>query len=154
MAGGLLAAATAISAVSAVAMTASQSVEVETVVQNPDGTQTLVRAPADTVSPGSRVVYTVAYTNTDAEARSDLVFTMPVPDELTYIEGSAELTGTAVTVSTDGGESFGPRGAAMIERDGTVQRAGPEDITHIRWNIAGPVASGASDKVAFKAVLN
>lgn len=150
----LLCAAALMLAPAALAMTASQTVEVERVVQNPDGTETLIREPADNVTPGARVVYTVAYTNDEAEARTDLVFTMPVPGELTYVEGSADLPGTDVAVSVDGGASFGPRGAATVVEDGTPRRAEARDITHIRWTIAGPVAPGTTDAVSFKGVLN
>lgn len=143
-----------LAATSASALTATQTVEKEIVVQNPDGTESLVRQPAEMVTPGERVVYTLAYTNDQADPVNDIVLTMPVPAEVTYVEGSAERAGTTITVSTDNGASYTPRGAAMVVEAGTPRRAEAADITHIRWRVTSPVAPGATDRLAFKAVLN
>ena len=143
----------AFAALPASALTATQTVEKEILIQNPDGTETRLRKPATTVAPGERVVYTLAFTNDEAEAATNLVLTMPVPAEVTYIDGSADKPGAVMTVSTDGGNSFTPRGAATVMEGGAPVRATAADITHIRWTVAGPVAPGESDTLAFKGVL-
>jgi len=118
---GIIAATSLMASDSAFALTATQSVEKEIVVQMPDGTENLSRAPAELVIPGERVVYTLSYTNDDAAPASDLVLTMPVPPEIKYI--------------------------------GNIRTATSEDITHIRWTIAGPVSVGGSGSLSFKGIL-
>lgn len=137
----------------AYALTATQTVEKETVVRAPDGTETRIRETAERASPGERLVYTVSFTNDGAEPASNLVMTQPVPEEVRFIEGSADQAGMEVRVSVDGGESFVPRGAATVVREGEVVRAEADDITHIRWQIPGPVAVGETGRVTYKAVL-
>ena len=150
----LLLATAALLAAPASALSAKQTVEKEIAVTNADGTETLIRQPAETVAPGERVVYSLHYTNDQAEAVNDITLTMPVPAETTYVEGTADRPGAALVVSTDGGESFVPRGAATVMgEDGQPRRAQASDITHLRWTVAGPVAPGATDALVFKADL-
>lgn len=151
----LLAAAASLLAAPASAMSARQVVEKEVAVRLPDGTETVERVPADTVSPGERVVYSLIFTNDESEPVSDLVLTAPVPVETTLVEGSADRPGIDLVVSVDGGASFGPRGAAVVrEADGSTRRASAADITHLRWTVPGPVAPGQTDSLVFKAVLD
>ena len=105
----VLAAASILTSVSASALTAKQSVEKETVVQLPDGTESITRGPAELVIPGERVVYTLSYTNDDAAPATDLVLTMPVPSEIKYMDGSATLDGASVVYSADHGKTFASR---------------------------------------------
>ena len=150
----LLLAAAALLAAPASALSAKQTVEKEITIQNADGTETLVRQPADEVTPGERVVYSLHYTNDQSEPVSGITLVMPVPEETAYVEGTAERPGATLAVSTDGGASFGPRGAAtVVGADGTPRRAEASDITHLRWTVAGPVAPGTTDALVFKADL-
>ena len=137
----------------AYALTAEQVVEKEIVIQNPDGTETRERVPAANVAPGDRVVYSVRVLNDGTEAADALVLTQPVPGEVTYIEGSAERPGAVLTVSVDGGVTFGPRGAATVVRDGSAVTADASDITHLRWTLEGELLPGRTDTVMYKGVL-
>lgn len=149
-----IAASSILSAVSASALTAKQSVEKEIVVQMPDGTESVTRAPAELVTPGERVVYTLSYTNDDAAPATDLVLTMPVPSEIKYLDGSADLEGSKVVYSADGGQTFASRaGLSVVGIDGNTRTAISEDITHIRWTVAGPVAVGETGSLSYKGVL-
>lgn len=138
---------------SATAMTATQRVETETVVVNADGTETVKRTEAKLVTPGEKVVYTLDFTNTKAEPASNLVLAMPVPGSIKFLEGSADRPGTLVEYSVDGGKTYASRDALEVSDFGQMRAATADDITHIRWQIAGPVAAGASDSVAFKGRL-
>jgi len=136
------------------ALTAFQVVEKEIIVINDDGSEITRRAPADTVVPGERIVYTLNYENDKAETPEELVLTMPVPKEVKFIEGSADAAASEVTYSADGGQSFAPRQALMVQvAGGQYVPAGAEDVTHIRWRVAGPVAPGQTGRLAFKGVL-
>jgi len=140
--------------ITASALTAKQSVEKEIVVQMPDGTQSITREPAELVVPGERVVYTLSYTNDDAAPATDLVLTMPVPSEIKYMDGSADVDGAKVVYSADGGQTFSLRTALrVVGDDGNSRTAISGDITHIRWTVAGPLAVGETGELSYKGVL-
>ena len=106
------------------------------------------------MTPGEKIVYTVAYTNDTSEEATDIVLAMPVPADVRYLEGTADRPGAIVRYSTDGGASFVERNALVLPAVGGGTRvASADDITHIQWRIPGPVASGTSDEVSFKARL-
>lgn len=150
----IITAASILTSVSASALTAKQSVEKEVVVQMPDGTESVTREPAELVVPGERVVYTLNYTNDDAAPATDLVLTMPVPGEIKYMEDSASKSGATVVYSADGGQTFASRaGLRTVGQDGNSRAAVAEDITHIRWTVAGPLAVGETDTLSYKGIL-
>ena len=136
------------------ALTATQKVEKEITVTQADGTSVTQRVSAETVTPGEKVVYTVDLLNDSSDPASDLVLAMPVPADVRFLEGSADRDGAVVRYSVDGGASFVARDALTLPAVGGGSRsANAEDITHIQWRIAGPVAVGATDAVTFKGRL-
>lgn len=136
------------------ALTAVQTVEKEVTIQNADGTETITRTDASTVIPGERVIYTLRYTNDEAEPASNLVMTMPVPKEVVYIDGSAERPGAKIEFSIDGGTNFSSRDALTVQGvNGASRMASAADITHIRWTVAGPVSTQESGELVFKGTL-
>jgi len=150
----LFTAGTLLMTASASALTAKQIVEKEVTVQMPDGTQLITREAADMVVPGERIVYTLNFTNDEVKPASDLVLTMPVPNVVRYMDGSATETGASVVYSADGGKTFAGRSAVqVVDIDGTFRRASSDEITHIRWTVPGPVASGENGSLSFKGVL-
>lgn len=149
-----LSAAVLASGVSASALTATQKVEKEITIQQADGTNVTKRVSAAEVTPGEKIVYTVAYTNDSAEAATDIVLAMPVPADVRFLEGSADRSGADVRYSADGGASFVERDAlALPAVGGGTRAANSDDITHIQWRIAGPIPVGTSDEIVFKARL-
>lgn len=137
------------------ALTAAQTVQKEVTVVGADGTPQRVLESADKVVPGERIVYTLNYTNDEAEAASDIVLTMPIPKEVTFVEGSADARNATVTYSADNGQSFGSRQSVMLlDGAGNVRAASAADLTHVRWTITNPVAAGTSGQLAFSADLN
>ena len=141
-------------ALPAAALSASQTVETEKVVVAADGTETLIRTAAEAVKPGDRVVYSLNVDNDGFEPVTYLVLTMPVPSEIKFIEGSEAKTGSVVTFSVDGGDSFMPRDAlTVVTINGESRVADTSDISHIRWRVAGPIAAGETDVLSFKGVL-
>ena len=136
------------------ALSASQTVEKEIVVQMPDGTETISRETAERVAPGERVVYTLNFTNDDAQTATDLVLTMPVPKEVRFMEGSASDVNMVPVYSADGGSSFAARELLRVRTaDGSLQAASSGDITHIRWTVPGPIAVGETGELSFKGIL-
>ena len=150
----IIATASLLVSTSASALSAKQIVEKETVVQMPDGTESISRSPAEMVVPGERIVYTLNFTNDDKAAATDLVLTMPVPSEIKFLDGSATQSGVATVYSADGGKTFASRNVVRrIGLDGVARSANAEDITHIRWTVAGPVAVGETGNLSFKGTL-
>ena len=150
----VLSTAALLSAVSVQALSATQKVEKEISIQQEDGTVKTRLVSAAEVTPGEKIVYTVAYTNDTSEEATDIVLAMPVPADVRYLEGTADRPGAIVRYSTDGGASFVERKALVLPAVGGGTRvASADDITHIQWRIPGPVASGTSDEVSFKARL-
>lgn len=138
----------------AMALTATQLVEREVIVHHADGSETLKLEPADMVTPGEKIVYSLHYHNDKAEAADNIVLVMPVPTELQYEEGSAEHSGVRTAYSTDGGQSYTERDRLVVSlRDGSTRTASAEDITHIRWHVGTAVAPGADGILSFKGQL-
>lgn len=139
---------------SALALTASQSVLKEVVVTQSDGSTDIEYQDASLVTPGETVLYRLNYENDSSEPASDIVLVMPVPEVITYIEGSAEAEGTSVVYSADEGKTFTTRGKLRISSSGdNSEIATAEDITHIRWTIENPIEAGAKGVLSFKGIL-
>ena len=137
----------------AAGLKATQSVELATVSLSADGSETVTFAPATDVEPGEQVRYRLAYTNDGAEAADRVSLVMPVPAEVTYLEGSIAGNAAQVTFSGDNGESFAPREAVRITDGETERVAASADITHIKWVFAEPIAPAESGAISFMAVL-
>jgi len=143
-----------LAAAPASALTAKQTVLKEVTTTDENGQIVTTRVAADEVLPGQTVVYILAYTNDKEAAASGIVLTMPVPGELDYVEGSAEIPETVLTLSADGGTTFAPRDAVLTrDAEGKFVTAKAEDITHVRWKVLTSVAPGESGELAYKAVL-
>lgn len=150
----LLAAAPFALAAAEASMTARQVVEKEVVSVAPDGKETVRRLPADKVTPGETVVYSIKYKNDSADAAADIVLVMPVPKEVAYVEGSIDgEEGASVSFSADGGDTYVARGRLTIVEGGETRPARGDEITHIKWTLTAPVAAKAEGEVSYKAVL-
>lgn len=137
----------------AAGLKATQSVEVATVSVNADGAESLSFSPASDVEPGEQVRYRLAYTNESADAADKVSLVMPVPAEVTYLEGSVDGNPGLVTFSSDNGATFADREAVLVT-DGEADRvATAEEITHIKWVFDQPIAPAESGTISFMAVL-
>lgn len=135
------------------AMTAKQVVEKEVAVRAADGGETIKRVPADKVTPGETVIYSIKYKNDSSEAASDIVLVMPVPKEVAYVEGSVSGDDTSVAFSADGGKTYVARGRLTVEEGGSSRPARGDEITHIRWTLSQPAPANGEGEVSFKAIL-
>lgn len=135
-------------------LTAEQTVEkvVETIAE--DGTVTTELVAADVVAPGDMVVYGLSYSNNTDSLAEGVALTMPVPDEVDYVEGSATSENVKVSFSVDGGNTFTSRGELTVSLDGDTRTALAEDITHIQWRFDEGIPAGTAGKITFSAVLN
>ena len=141
-------------AVSVQAMTASQTIQKEVVSVSDDGVETVSYESAELVTPGERVVYTVNFENNLDQPETNLVLTMPIPAEVTYLDGTATDGLGTLTFSADDGDNFADRSDLRIaDERGELQPARAADVTHIRWVIAGPIAPGETGSISFKGIL-
>jgi len=141
-------------ALPAQAMTASQTVEVERTVTQEDGSVDIVVAAPDKVIPGDLLIYTVNYFNDENDVTSNFRIDMPVPAEITYLEGSAQRDDAVVLFSIDDGKSFAPRETLIVNLEGGSTRSAlSEDITHIRWTLKQDVNPGDRGQMSFKGRL-
>ena len=132
---------------------AEQIVETERTVKLPDGTVKTERVPAELVKPGDKIFYTLVFKNEGDKAAEDIVLTMPVPAEITYIENSAEAGEAKVIFSADGGKSFAPRGSLVVSIGGEKHPAESQDVTHIRWVMSTSIEPGVEHKLSFAGTL-
>ena len=122
-------------------------VMVEKRVAGADGTIRIELARADRVVPGDRIIYVIEYRNSGTTAASNLVVANPVPLGLTYAGAAPGMV--APEVSNDG-KTFAPIAELRVRgADGILRIAVPLDIRSVRWRLTGPIAPGASGKVAF-----
>ena len=133
---------------------AEQVVERATVSVDANGQEIRTYALATEVAPGDEVRYSLAYVNAGDTAAEAVSLVMPVPAEVTYIEASASSDQGAVTYSADGGESYAARAALIVGSGDAARLAAADEITHIKWAFAEPIAAAASGQVSFSAVLN
>lgn len=96
--------------------------------------------PAARLTPGDRVVYVMTWYRTGGSG--SFTVTNPLPRSV-YFQGSADGD---EQVSTDGGRTWGKLGAIRV----AGRLATPEDVTHVRWRIASPQASG---RIAYSGIV-
>lgn len=149
----------AASAANALAQDAGH-LNIETVVQKEEvvvddaGNRQTRLVEADTVVPGDEVVYTVSFANVSDEPAENVVITNPVPEQLSYVEGSAFGPGANVQFSVDGGKSFAAAKDLRVTKDGNEHSASAEDFTHIRWVMTNVIEPGSQGMAQFRARLN
>lgn len=124
----------------------ASSVLVEAKTRAADGTTRISLVPAKRAVPGDRVVVVLAYRNTGAQPLGDLVLDNPVPAGTAY--RAAEDGSPAPELSVDG-----RRYGALAQLAAGDRPATADDVTHVRWRLAKPLAPGASGRLAFRAVL-
>ena len=136
------------------AMTASQTVEVERQVKQSDGTVTTIVTAPDKVLPGDMLVYTVDYYNDKSDVTENFRLDMPIPTEITYLEGSADHDGATVLYSADNGATFQARENLTVNLEaGATRSALAADITQIRWTLTDNVSPGERGEIKFKGRL-
>jgi uncharacterized repeat protein (TIGR01451 family) len=119
-------------------------------VRAADGSTSVTLVPANKVVPGDRVVFVLAYHNTGGQPIGNLVLDNPVPKGIAYRGPSANSTAPEVSVD---GKTYGALGALRVRTASGARAASPDDVTNVRWRLAGPLAAGAQGQFSFQAVL-
>jgi len=130
--------------------------EVEVTEKNASGVSEVKRQEAQLakVVPGSIVIFSVRYKNTGKDPASNVTVMNPVPENMVYVDKSAEGKGARIDYSIDGGKTYGaPEKLTVRDSQGKVRPALAKDYTHIRWVLAAPLAPGGTGSVSFRAQL-
>ena len=126
---------------------AEQHVEKEVTTRTVDGEERVERVKADTVVPGEQVIYSLRFSNDDNEPANAVVLVMPVPQEVSYMEGSVAGRDANITFSADGGQTYVARGRLTIAEGGTERPANSNEITHIKWTLKGALPANEQSEV-------
>ena len=122
-----------------------------------DGSTETEYVPAGDMEPGEELAYVVNFRNEGPDPENGVVMTVPVPDDMVYVEDSAiadaDAEEASVDFSVDGGKSFAPREGLVVADGEETRRASADEITHVRWTFAR-VVPGEEGILAFHAVLN
>ena len=124
--------------------------EIRQAVPGTQGTEGYRFVPAKVLSQGAVVYYTVRVRNpTTAYARS-VVVVQKIPDNTSYVAGSAAGPAVDVTLSADGGRSF-----TAEKKIATRKADEPATVpyTHIRYRFRNAIAPGATALVRFRAIF-
>lgn len=135
-------------------LTANQTIQKVVVTTDEAGNEVVDYVEADLVAPGDMVVYSLAFANGGDDAAEDVVLTMPVPAEMSFVEGSAATDLAMVGFSVDGGATFVPRGELAVTLDGEAREALSDEITHVRWHFKEAIPAGEDGIVSYRAILN
>lgn len=111
-------------------------------------------APARLLEQGREVFYTVRIKNPGAQFAVDVAVVQRIPQNTYYVPNSASGPGVEISVSADGGATFGPEGRlTYTDPTGIARPATAQDYTHIRWRLRNPLAPGAIALARFRAVF-
>jgi len=104
-------------------------------------------APAEQLRRGERVVTIVTWQRAADGANESGGFTItnPLPGAIAYEDGARDDG----EVSVDGGRTWGRIGELRIGG----RLASVEDVTHLRWRIAGPSAARGRGQIAYSGIV-
>lgn len=135
------------------AMELQMFVEEEIEIIDKQGNRSLKRVAAENIIPSDTIVYSTRYQNNGKEAADNVVITNIIPQEVTYLPGSAQGA-KHITYSIDGGKHFDQEeNLYIMTRDGKNRPATTKDYSHIRWLIPH-VNSGKTGSVSFLSKVN
>lgn len=128
------------------------SAEAETeVVEQGQKVKRLV--PAGKVVPGAEIVWTITATNVCKQATDNVVIANPVPEQMTYVTGSAMGTGADIAYSLDGKDFKSAAELQVRGADGMTRAARADEYRAIRWIYRNAFAPGATAFVRYRAVV-
>jgi uncharacterized repeat protein (TIGR01451 family) len=127
--------------------------EIEQEYVNEQGQKAKRLAPANKVTPGDEVVWTITARNVCAKPAENIVIANPVPEHMTYVPGSAIGVGATITYSLDNKE-FKDAGALTVrDANGAARPARPDEYRAVKWTYTAPFAPGATAFVRYRAIV-
>lgn len=119
-----------------------------------DGQEVTRRVPTLEIESGAVLYFTLRIVNEGDETATNVVVDNPIPEETTYVDGSAGGPNSEIMFSIDNGESYGKSDELMYEftrfsGDKEMRKARPEMYTDIRW-VVQDVPPGATGELFFQ----
>jgi len=122
-------------------------------IKNKDGKSEVKREYVTQTLPGEELLGVATYTYTYHEPAKEIVFTLPLPKEVIYVQGSA-TDEKHIWFSADGGKNWSRfRSLRVTEKDGTKRIATGNDVTHLQWRMANALNKGDTGKLEYKIVI-
>lgn len=123
-----------------------------------NGSLNTKKVPADTIEPGETLVYTLTYTNQGDESAKNVVLDNPVPEDTTYVAGSAAGNNTDVLFSIDNGKTYSVPSqlnytVSLPSGKEEKRSVSPDRYTNIRWVMNNPIAPGTEGQVIYKVLV-
>lgn len=116
-----------------------------------DGKKEVKYTSVSKTVPGDVVRFTNHYINKGNAPADNVAITNPVPEHMTYVEGSAFGEGAAITFSVDKGKTFDVPAKLVKTEKGRKRPARPDEYTHIRWSFKEKLPAGKEGDAGFKA---
>jgi uncharacterized repeat protein (TIGR01451 family) len=135
------------------AITVESLAEQEVEVKLPNGKTEKKRQPVAKAMPGSEVIYTTRFTNQGKQPAGNIAITNPVPENTSYVGGSAFGNNTAITYSLDGKTYATPDKLTVKTPEGKQRPALPAEYSHIRWTYQGDLPVGKTGEVGFRVLI-
>jgi len=120
--------------------------------------------PATVLHEDQEVFYTVRILNPGTTPLRDVEVVQRIPQNTTYVPRSASGPGAEISLSADGGATFGSEGQLTVAESGSQPKflagadhrastrpATERDYTHIRWRLRNSLAPGAVALARFRA---
>ncbi len=127
--------------------------EIEQEYVNEKGQKAKRLAPADKVTPGDEVIWTITARNVCAKPAENIVIANPVPEHMTYVAGSALGVGATITYSLDNKDFKDAAALTVREASGATRPARAEEYRAVKWTYAAPFAPGATAFVRYRAIV-
>jgi len=129
------------------------SAEIEQEYVNEQGQKAKRLAPANKVTPGDEVIWTITAKNVCAKPAENVVIANPVPEHMTYVAGSALGVGAAITYSLDNKDFKDATALTVREASGATRPARAEEYRAVKWTYTAPFAPGATAFVRYRALV-
>ncbi len=127
-------------------------VEIERVNNKGEKERIRVDAAGAKVTPGDEVIFTTYYSNIGDKPAEGVTITSPIPEDMLYIDFSAEGEGAIIKFSVDGGKNFDFASKLKVkDSQGKMRRAGPSDYSDISWTVDREIGPDKRGNVSFRA---
>jgi len=109
--------------------------------------------PAGKVLPGDEVIWTITATNVCKTPTDNVAIANPMPEQMTYVTGSATGAGADVAYSLDGKDFKDAANLTVRSADGATRAARADEYRAIRWTYKNSFAPGATAFVRYRAIV-
>ncbi len=118
-------------------------------VQKDNGTSKIEWLTPDNITPGDKVGYRILVENKGDKPADDIVLNNPVPENTTYVDGSARGANSSIVFSVDKGKTFDIPQKLFIIKNGEKLPATAKDYSNVRWVLTSSLKAGEKGSVQY-----